>query len=227
MNSRSFLTVLKGKYKNKKIPVPKKIRGHNNVTPQKIKESVFQIIENQLDSNSDEKWSDAIFVDLFGGSGQMGLEAISQGFNHAFFFDISKDRIQKLSQWMRQHIETDYKRCTLEVKDGVREFYKILTGSSRVNEFLEQNRHLKQVVIFADPPYGLNSKRKYLLDYLIDYKTLNAPLEKGYCVLLILQTCNVDLYRSTHQMIENYPKTKTPDYIEGFYEYGRHRIIVM
>ncbi|MDH4263533.1 MAG: RsmD family RNA methyltransferase [Spirochaetia bacterium] len=227
MNHNSFLTVLKGKYKNKKIPVPKKIHGHNNVTPQKIKESIFQIIENKLDNTFEPKWGDTLFIDLFSGSGQMGLEAISQGFNHAFFFDISKERIQKLSLWMRQNMIDDHPKGTFEIKDGIREFYKIITGTSSVNRFLEEHKQIKQVVIFADPPYGLNSKRKYLIDNIIDYKTLNPNLEKEYSMLLIIQTCNVDLYRSNHKIIENYPETGAPDYIKGFYEYGRHRILIL
>jgi|GEM_PF-1114919 len=229
MSHKSFLTILKGKYKNRKIPVPAKIHGHNNVTPQKIKEAVFQIIENNLENGlgNDAIFINTIFIDLFSGSGQMGLEAVSRGFDHVFFYDISKDRTRNLGAWVRQHIPEASAHCTFEVKDGTREYYKLLTGSGGVIEYLEKNPHIKNVVIFADPPYGLNSKNKYLLDYLLDYKTLNPARQTGYEMLLILQTCNTDLYRCTHKEIEHFPETRKPAYVKGYYEYGRHRIVVV
>jgi len=226
MNHKSFLSVIRGKYKNKKIAVPEKIHGHNNVTPQKIKESVFQIIENHFHTANPEE-NKAVFVDLFSGSGQMGIEAVSRGFNHVFFFDISKERIRKTSQWIRQNAVSETQKCTCEVKDGVREFYKILTDTSCVSDYLRQNPEAKELVIFSDPPYGLNSKKKYLLDFLIENKTTIPGLEKDWSLLLIIQTCDNDLYRSEHSEIQKFPETGKPEYVRGYYKYGRHLLIVM
>ena len=222
MNTSSFLTVLKGKYKNRKIPIPKKIHGHNNVTPQKIKESIFQIIENQIDS-----YEDSIFIDLFAGSGQMGIEAASRGFVHNYFFDISRDRIAQIKQWSQQNISSVYQNCTFDVKDGTREFLKIIKGSSYVNEFINSHPSLKDVIVFADPPYGLNYKHKLLIDLLMVSFNQKQIENSTFLITLIIQTNKDDLIDSKHKDLKKYDDPNDEENFKNLYKYGRHRIIVI
>lgn len=65
-------------------------RGHKLKTPEgkmtrpttdKIKESLFNILSAELD--------DCVFLDLFSGSGAIGIEALSRGAREAYFADIS------------------------------------------------------------------------------------------------------------------------------------------
>ncbi|MBQ8000628.1 MAG: RsmD family RNA methyltransferase, partial [Ruminococcus sp.] len=48
-------------------------------TTDKVKESVFSVIQFQI--------PDRMFLDLFAGSGQMGIEALSRGAKGAYFLD--------------------------------------------------------------------------------------------------------------------------------------------
>lgn len=54
-------------------------------TSDKVKEAMFSIIQFDLPG--------AEVLDLFAGSGQLGIEAISRGANHCVFVDKSKDSI--------------------------------------------------------------------------------------------------------------------------------------
>ena len=55
-------------------------------TPERIKEAVFSIIQFQIEGRR--------FLDLFAGSGQMGIEALSRGAREAVFVDSRKDSVQ-------------------------------------------------------------------------------------------------------------------------------------
>ena len=60
---------------------------HNNTRPtlDRVKESVFNILGNSL--------FDTYVLDLFAGSGALGLESISRGAKFCDFVDMSKDAI--------------------------------------------------------------------------------------------------------------------------------------
>lgn len=74
------MRVITGKAKGRKL---KTLEG-NDVRPttDKVKEAVFSAIQFELEG--------ARVIDLFSGSGQMGIEALSRGAEYAVFTDISK-----------------------------------------------------------------------------------------------------------------------------------------
>ena len=63
------MKIISGKYKGRNI------EGHNldgtRPTMERVKESLFAIIQNYLDG--------AVVLDLFSGSGNLGIEALSEG----------------------------------------------------------------------------------------------------------------------------------------------------
>lgn len=74
-------------------------RGHKLITPEgidvrptteKVKEGIFSSIQFELDG--------ADVLDLFAGSGQMGIEALSRGAGHAVFVDSSSRSIKCVNQ---------------------------------------------------------------------------------------------------------------------------------
>lgn len=131
------LKVLKGKYARFSIPLPKEVKSHQNVTPQKVKEALFQILENEL-----KDFSQYDFVDLFSGSGQIGIEALSCGFSFVYFCEINQNRrndIRKILQSLK---------CP-------KESYQILPDGWRFLKNLDKSKNKREnpLVIFADPPY--------------------------------------------------------------------------
>lgn len=159
------LKVLGGNLKGKSIPIPEQVKSHRNFTPSIVKEAIFSIIESYALQEKLSK-QNSLFVDLFAGSGQIGLEAISRGFSKCFMVEVSKERFFHLLQCFTQYKE----KIALHNKDAFRVLNKIETGDF---EF---------VVYFLDPPYSFwESKTEKLLSYTKDI--INIPTKK----IIILQ----------------------------------------
>ena len=76
--------IITGKAKGKKLEAP--LGDSTRPTSDRIKEAVFSSI--QFDTE------DRVALDLFAGSGQMGLEAISRGARSCMFVDSERDVIE-------------------------------------------------------------------------------------------------------------------------------------
>lgn len=100
-------------------------------TTEMAKEGIFSVIQFDLAEKS--------FLDLFAGSGQMGLEAISRGAKNATFVDCSDDSLKVV----RKNIE----------KTGFSSQCKVIR--SEYGEFIKAagKKGLRFDYIFADPPY--------------------------------------------------------------------------
>ncbi|MBE0495208.1 MAG: 16S rRNA (guanine(966)-N(2))-methyltransferase RsmD [Campylobacterales bacterium] len=66
-----------GKYRGKKLKLPS--LSTTRSTKSILKESLFNTLQFDL--------CDAVFVEVFGGSGSIGIEAVSRGAKHAYFIE--------------------------------------------------------------------------------------------------------------------------------------------
>src|SRR5437016_7699125 len=78
--------IIGGRYRNRTIAAPKGLA--TRPTSGALRESLFNICQHYIEG--------ARFLDLFAGSGAMGLEALSRGAGHAFFIDNSRDAVNCL-----------------------------------------------------------------------------------------------------------------------------------
>ncbi len=103
-------------------------------TSERAKMAIFSSLQFELEGRR--------VLDLFAGSGQMGLEAVSRGADHAVLVDQSKDAvkiIQKNAEKTR--LAED---CTVICSDFA--------------EFLRQRRGKEPFdIIFIDPPYAMRA----------------------------------------------------------------------
>ncbi len=101
-------------------------------TTEMAKEGVFSAIQFDLEGTS--------FLDLFAGSGQMGLEAVSRGAAEATFVDASETSVAL--------IKKNVEKCRLTPQCRV--------VRSEYGEFIKSasKRGKKYDFVFADPPYG-------------------------------------------------------------------------
>ena len=99
-------------------------------TSERVKEAVFSMIQFDLEGRT--------FLDLFAGSGQLGLEAISRGAQHAVFVDQSKQAIQII----RENVQ----KTKLDSFCSVHQLNSL--------DFINRNRETKLDIIFLDPPYA-------------------------------------------------------------------------
>lgn len=129
------MRVITGSCRGRRLVSPKgmDVRPTSDMT----KEAVFSILTNRVEGS--------IFLDLFSGSGQMGIEALSRGAEKAIFIDSSLDSIN----------------CTKEnVKSAS------LLPSSRIAQmdclsFLGGTRDQFDIA-FLDPPYASDILEKAL-----------------------------------------------------------------
>ena len=78
------MRVVAGKYRCKYLASPKDDRGRPTTT--RIKETLFNVLQGYS--------RDAVVLDLFAGSGALGIECISRGAKEVVFVDNSKDSIE-------------------------------------------------------------------------------------------------------------------------------------
>ena len=97
-------------------------------TTDKVKESLFNIIQFEIEGRS--------VLDLFGGTGQLGLEALSRGAAHATFVDLRKEAVGIIRENLSLTGFSD--RATVVQGD-------YLAFLTRCRETFD--------VIFLDPPY--------------------------------------------------------------------------
>lgn len=100
-------------------------------TTEMAKEGIFSAIQFDLAGKS--------FLDLFAGSGQMGLEAISRGAERCTFVDCSEDSLSVV----RKNIEkTGFSLQSKVIRSEYGEFIKAASKRGQSFDY-----------IFADPPY--------------------------------------------------------------------------
>jgi len=82
------LRIIAGDFKGRRLHTPK----DNRIRPttDKVKESIFSIVAPYLE--------DAVVIDLFSGTGNLGLEAISRGAKRCYFGDKSRESIALTKQ---------------------------------------------------------------------------------------------------------------------------------
>lgn len=124
------MRIIAGDLKGMRLSPP----AGNKVRPttDKVKESIFNIIMGYLE--------DAVVVDLFAGTGNLGLEAISRGAAKCYFGDNSKDSIAL--------VKKNIASCKVQNK-SVTIFGDYPFVLSKISE--------KADVIFLDPPYAVGA----------------------------------------------------------------------
>ncbi len=144
-------------------------------TMDRVKESLFATIQNYI--------PDSIILDLFSGSGNLGIEALSNGSKFAYLCDNNfkaiktiNNNIKKLGISNSEVFNLDYKKCLKELS----------------------NRSIKLDIIFLDPPYKTNYIEESL-KLISELKLLN---ESG---LIVCESDNLDkiIYPNTFKSIKS------------------------
>ena len=123
-------------------------------TLDRVKEPLFSMIQNYI--------PDANVLDLFAGSGALGIESLSRGAKHCTFCDKSYKSIQMLKE--------NIKKTRMEEKSTIfnQDYKNCLAG-------LEE----KYDIIFIDPPY----KQDIAVDAIKRILELNLLAEDGIIIL--------------------------------------------
>ena len=128
-------------------------------TTDKIKETLFNILHYDV--------RDCLFVDIFAGSGAIGIEALSRGAARAVFIDSAKSAADCIEKNLAKCRFTD--RARVIRSDA-------LSGVSRLGNELS---HDGPRIFFLDPPYG-----KGLAYPVLKYLAESGALRDGDLAIL-------------------------------------------
>lgn len=122
-----MMRVIAGSAKSLRLKTPAGL--DTRPTTDRIKETLFNILQTDIPG--------AVFVDLFSGSGAIGIEALSRGANHAYFVENAKAAIACIQENLHTtHMEEKATVLKTDVINGILSI------------------HEKEVdIIFMDPPY--------------------------------------------------------------------------
>jgi len=128
-------------------------------TADKIKGAIFNSLQNEIREA-------AVFVDLFSGTGAMGLEALSRGVALGYFFDCSSESIK-----------TTKKNIDLL---GYEDRFRVFNQSARSGVEMLTRDQVQCDIIFMDPPYCQVDEIYQLLEMISEKEILT---ENGKLVI--------------------------------------------
>ncbi|MDO8489005.1 MAG: 16S rRNA (guanine(966)-N(2))-methyltransferase RsmD, partial [Candidatus Omnitrophota bacterium] len=128
------MRITTGKYRNYKIYMPRGIRP----TQDKVRKAVFDILGDI---------SGLTFLELYAGSGAVGLEAVSRGISSLTMVESNRDSILAIKKNLALLRAPDCDLYHLEAEKGV----KLLARDQKRFD-----------IIFIDPPYHLDMAKKIL-----------------------------------------------------------------
>lgn len=127
------MRVISGSLKGRRLIAPAGMA--TRPTADRIKESVFNILAGRIVNQR--------VLDLFAGSGALGIEALSRGAVSAVFVDHAKPALAAI-------------RCNIQ-KLGLDERSRVIHGNIFKNLNCLRPQQQAFDLVFMDPPYGINA----------------------------------------------------------------------
>ena len=143
------MRVIAGKYRSRVLKGPGSLKLRP--TSDRLRETLFNVLGSAVEGS--------LFIDVFAGTGAMGIEAISRGATEAIFVESHA----KAVQLVRQNLES------LQIQNGELVHADAVTGLERIAQ-----RHVVADFIFVDPPYENVEDYSRVLEFL-DGAHLIAP----------------------------------------------------
>lgn len=157
-----MLKITGGKFKARNIQSLKGLE--TRPTASRIRQSIFDVLINS--NKGFPLINSARVLDLYAGTGIMGLEAISRGAEKVVFVDSSR----KAAQLIRRNVQT------LQIDECCRIFAFNVSKAIRI---LEQKGDVFDFV-FLDPPYAALEERKFAVRQLAGASLLRP----GACLIV-------------------------------------------
>ncbi len=188
------MRIISGKAKGTKISTIKSMT--TRPTLDRVKESLFNIIQYELNNT--------VVLDLFAGSGALGIEALSRGAKKAVFCDTNLECIKVIKQNLEKtHLTSnaiiynkDYKECLKELTKN----------------------NIKLDIVFIDPPY----KKNIAVDATKTIMRLGLLNKNGF---IVIETDEIN--RDENELNELLNKDDNILFIKSKRKYGRANLIFL
>lgn len=140
-------------------------------TMERVKESLFAMLQNVIDS--------AVVLDLFAGSGNLGIEALSEGASYAYFVDNNKKAIKT--------IENNLKKLNINNATIILDDYQ--KALKKIDKKID--------IVFLDPPYKTNYIEKSISEI-----EKNNILNIGGLIVCESDTINKIIFPEKYQVVK-------------------------
>lgn len=173
----------------------KKLEGYNvpmtRPTMDRVKESMFASIQNNI--------SESIVLDLFCGSGSLGIEALSNGAKHCYFVDNGPE----ILKYLRQNINN------LKISDNAsiinKDYHTALC-------YFKENK-IKFNLVLVDAPYKMKAMEE-VLNILTTYNLLEENS-------LIVLEYSFDKLKENYPHLEQIKNKKYGDKYVSIYRFNK------
>lgn len=162
-------------------------RSRNLKTPDNGTEPTKNMVRGAMISSLHSSLESAHVLDLFAGSGALGIEALSQGADFCHFVDFSKDAITVIKDNL----------STLKIDNAD------VTYAS-FERFLQSYDGKPFDIVFLDPPYALKESYQQALDLLFS-RGLLSPLAS----VVMEYEGEIDVDLSSFKEVRDYRYGKT------------------
>jgi len=143
--------VIAGKFRSRRLRGPGTLRLRP--TSDRLRETLFNVLGPAVE--------DSLFIDLYAGTGAIGIEAVSRGARHVILVESHA----KTARLIRENLAVLGIRAGAELIEA-----EALAGLERI-----ASRHVVADFVFLDPPYGKKQEYMQVLEFL-DASHLLAPL---------------------------------------------------
>ncbi|OGL43905.1 MAG: 16S rRNA (guanine(966)-N(2))-methyltransferase RsmD [Candidatus Schekmanbacteria bacterium RBG_13_48_7] len=149
------MRVIAGKWKGLKLQAPHGLK--TRPTADRVREGIFSVLGDKV--------KDTYFLDLFAGSGSVGLEALSRGAHYVVFVEQDVNAIKSLRKNIAR-INAE-KNCIIYPADGF-----------RINRVFHR-KNTKFDIVYMDPPFFI----PMFLEKIKTYFTTPVIHENGLMIL--------------------------------------------
>jgi len=149
--------IVAGKYKGKTLELPSKTTTRSSKAI--VLESFFNTLQFDI--------VDAHFVEVFSGSGSIGLEALSRGAKKIYFMEKDRDALRVLQKNIAQ---TDPSACEVFAGDSFTNITQVMARLKKAKE---------SAYIYIDPPFSIREGMEDIYDKTLSLiKNLPPALTK-------------------------------------------------
>ena len=169
------MRIVGGKYRHRLIIYPDDME-HTRPTKDRIREAIFSALGDISSANA---------LDLYAGSGAMGLEALSRGAKKCSFVDVSQIAIKTIKDNINN----------LKINENE---YQIIKDKdiNALERF--KNTNEKFDLVFLDPPYE-QGQYQQIVDIMVNNNLLN-----NYAIIVIEANKDVNLENIEYQKKKEY-----------------------
>lgn len=144
-------------------------------TMERVKESLFATIQNNIE--------DAVVLDLFSGSGNLGIEALSEGAKYAYLVDYNV----KAAKTIKRNLDTI----------GITNAEVINMDYLKALDYLK-NKDIKFDLIFLDPPYQTS-----FIEKSVESITKNNLLKEDGLIICESDSLDRIVYNDNYKIIKD------------------------